>query len=642
VSRVIRLWTGLANLATQRKDVVSRVGIPCGRLLLFTVGCIVSLLDPSSVWAHAVPRTTLPAANAVLPEAPREITIRFSERVEARASSLRVFDAHGTRLDDGTAAVIPGDPWLYGMTLPPIGTGVYTVSWRVVSADDGHVTEGAYVFVVGGTANSGPPEADQVIAVTGWLDALARWLGMLGAVALIGMLTASVVFWRRRLPRIPPPSYVLSWLAVLLLISSLTLLARLQRLPVEGSGRAGLGIVMSSTIGQITAAKLGVVVLLGGALVGYWCVSGGRTWSWAMALFLTVLLLMSDALVSHSAATPAWRGLALGAELLHLLGVTLWVGGLGYFATLFWWGTLRESSAANELAWAIPAFSLLAVVAVGLLTVSGLYLTQLHLGSLNPLFSTSYGRILLAKLSVVALMMALGGYHQFIVHPRILASLEQSGHSAIPHSQKFRQTLRIEALLGLLALLLASFLGTTAPPSTPPPDGNATFRQARAVGEAQLVIEVWPLRPGPNEIRLTVTDPDGLPLIDATAALLQLQVAGTETAPIGVTLEREAPGVFVKRDAVLGIEGKWRGRVTIQRQGAYDLNDRFELLLTWQSDHHAPTPTSGLLPAVAGFVYLGTIGVTVFLLILSKRRLSNALQGIEVSNQHQMTHPDRR
>ena len=47
---------------------------------------------------------TVPAANAVLQEAPHEIGIRFSERVEARASSLRVFDAHGTRLDDGTAA----------------------------------------------------------------------------------------------------------------------------------------------------------------------------------------------------------------------------------------------------------------------------------------------------------------------------------------------------------------------------------------------------------------------------------------------------------------------------------------------------------------------------------------------------------
>jgi len=62
-----------------------------------------------------------------------------------------------------------------------------------------------------------------------------------------------------------------------------------------------------------------------------------------------------------------------------MLGVALWVGGLGYFATLFWWSAFCEESPAAELAWAIPAFSLLAVGAVGLLTISGLYLTQLHL-----------------------------------------------------------------------------------------------------------------------------------------------------------------------------------------------------------------------------------------------------------------------
>jgi copper transport protein len=613
-----------------------------GRLLLFLVGCIVSLLEPSPVLAHAVPRTTLPAANAVLQEAPHEITIRFSERVEPRASSLGVFDAHGTRLDDGTAAVVPGDPWLYRVTLPPVEAGVYTVSWRVMSADDGHVTEGAYVFVVGGTAISGPPEAGQVIAVTGWIDALARWFGMLGAVALIGMLTASLVFWRRRLPHVPPPLYVLSWLAVLLLAGSLTLFARLQRLPVEGSGWVGLGLVMSSTVGQITAAKLGLTVLLVGALVGYWWVSGGRTWFWAMALSLTILLLMSDAVVSHSAATLAWRGLALGAELVHLLGVALWVGGLGYFATLFWWSTFREPSAAGELAWAIPAFSVLAVGAVGLLTVSGLYLTQLYLGSLDHLMSTLYGRILLAKLCVVGLMVGLGGYHQFIVHPRIVASLDLLGRSASPHSQWFRQTLRIEALLGLLALLLASFLGTTSPPSSPPPHVDETFRQARAVDNAQLVIEVSPLRPGPNEIRLTVTGRDGEPLTDATGALLQLQVMGSETAPIGVTLARESPGIFREKDLILGMEGRWKGQVTVQRQGAYDLHDHFELVLTSQTDQHAPAPSSAGLNPVTVTAYLGIFGVTLFLLLISIRRLNAALQRIAVSNQRQVSQPDRR
>jgi hypothetical protein len=151
------------------------------------------------------------------------------------------------------------------------------------------------------------------------------------------------------------------------------------------------------------------------------------------------------------------------------------------------------------------------------------------------------------------------GDHQFIVHPHILASLDQSGHRADRNSQQFRKTLRIEAFLGLSTLILASFLGTTSPPASPPPHVDETFRQARAVDDARLAIEVRPLRPGPNEIRLTVTGHNGQLLTDATAALLQLQAERSNTAPLGVTLDRESAGVFVKKDTVLGLDGRWKG-----------------------------------------------------------------------------------
>src|SRR5262249_30448290 len=156
-----------------------------------------------------------------------------------------------------------------------------------------------------------------------------------------------------------------------------------------------------------------------------------------------------------------------------------------------------------------------AVGGVGLLTVSGLYLTQLHLGSVEQLLSTSYGRTLLAKLAVVALMAGLGGYHQFIAHPRIVASLDQSDDRQDLVSQRFKRTLRIEAALGLLALLLASSLGTSSQPSGAPAAAAATFRQARVVDDAQLAIEIWPVRSGPNTIRLIVTGRDGYVLTTA-------------------------------------------------------------------------------------------------------------------------------
>ena len=149
--------------------------------------------------------------------------------------------------------------------------------------------------------------------------------------------------------------------------------------------------------------------------------------------------------------------------------------------------------------------------------------------------------------------------------------------------------------------------------------------------DAQLVIEVKPLRSGPNEIRLTVTGRDGQPLTDATGALLQLQVAGSETAPIGITLTRESPGSFREKGVILGMEGRWKGQVTVQRQGAYDLHDHFELALTGQMDQHAPPPSSGGMKPVTVLAYLGIVGVTLFLLLMSIRRLNAAIQRIAVS-----------
>ena len=239
-------------------------------------------------------------------------------------------------------------------------------------------------------------------------------------------------------------------------------------------------------------------------------------------------------------------------------------------------------------------------------------------------------------------MVALGGYHQFIVHPRILASLDRSGGSADLNGQRFRQTLRIEALLGVLALLLAAFLGTTSPPSTPPPHVDETFRQAHAVDDAQLAIEIKPLRPGPNDIRLTVTGRDGQPLTNVTGALLQLQVQGSETAPIGVTLAQQSPGIFHGKDVILGMEGRWKGQVTVQRQGAYDLHDHFELTLTGHTDQQAPPPSPVGTNPVTALAYLGIIGVTLILLLMSIRRLKAAIRRSAVSYQHPVSEPDRR
>ena len=114
-----------------------------------------SILGARDVSGHAVPVSSDPAPNATLSEAPHEVVIRFSERVDARASRLEVLDAHGQRVDHGDATVSPSDPWRYRVGIHGMADGVYTVAWRVLSADDGHVTDGANVSRWGPRARPG-------------------------------------------------------------------------------------------------------------------------------------------------------------------------------------------------------------------------------------------------------------------------------------------------------------------------------------------------------------------------------------------------------------------------------------------------------------------------------------------------------
>jgi methionine-rich copper-binding protein CopC len=114
---------------------LSQLEVSLMRLLIvlaFLLALWLPVAAPRAAFAHAVPVTSAPAPNAILSEGPREITVRFSERVEARASSLQVFDAHGRPIEAGNAVVDAADPWLYRVTLQPVvGGGVY----RLVARD---------------------------------------------------------------------------------------------------------------------------------------------------------------------------------------------------------------------------------------------------------------------------------------------------------------------------------------------------------------------------------------------------------------------------------------------------------------------------------------------------------------------------
>lgn len=160
------------------------LGARCAAWRSFVAAAVLLGSTPSAApaWAHAVPATMDPAPNARLDASPREVAIRFSERVEARPSTLEVLDTGGRRVDVGGAAVDPADPWRYRVAVRSLPDGAYTVSWRVLSADDGHITSGAHVFTIGVASSAGAAVGESGPTVwggVGWRP-FARWLVAVG------------------------------------------------------------------------------------------------------------------------------------------------------------------------------------------------------------------------------------------------------------------------------------------------------------------------------------------------------------------------------------------------------------------------------------------------------------------------------
>jgi len=128
-------------------------------LVAFLAGWLLLLgllmMSPGFLAAHTALVRTMPAAEAVVAQPPREVRFWFNEPIERDFSRITVFRAV---LDPGTGAVQPGERidqgWLpgpraareVGVRLPEtLAPGRYIVQWMVL-AIDAHRTQGSFMF----------------------------------------------------------------------------------------------------------------------------------------------------------------------------------------------------------------------------------------------------------------------------------------------------------------------------------------------------------------------------------------------------------------------------------------------------------------------------------------------------------------
>jgi copper resistance protein D len=223
--------------------------------------------------------------------------------------------------------------------------------------------------------------------------------------------------------------------------------------PIAQTFRDGtLWTVTSQTrFGQVWALRLGLAILLGLSIWGF-ATRYFRQGSLVIAGAFVALM----ALVGHSGASASAAGQAyLAVDMVHLMAAAAWVGGLPALTVL-----LAMTHRADDTSWrdtvivAVRRFSVLGVISVGALLVTGSVNSWHLLGGVTALWTTAYGRLLSLKIALFAAMVAIASINRLHLTPRLQAAGAM---------RALIRTCLTEIILGFGIVAIVGALGTMAP-----------------------------------------------------------------------------------------------------------------------------------------------------------------------------------
>jgi copper transport protein len=284
-------------------------------------------------------------------------------------------------------------------------------------------------------------------------------------------------------------------------------------------------------------------------------------------------LMATWALAGHATIGSA-APVAITVNLLHLMALSTWLGGLVMVAV-----SLRPASRADDLAAVLPRFSRLAFACVALIVLSGTYLAWREVGSVAALRSTEYGRLLLVKLVGVVALIALGNLARRWVQrhltstPRRPALLPSTALGIVPVSEMTFEPLAygqpelarlhrgVFAELGIAGLVLAlsSALVVVLPARQ---DYVAPFHKTVTTAALRVDLDLATPRVGDAILRVTVRTPDGRP-VPVTATSGSITLASPRLGPLALQPESQG-GASSAGTANLKISLPARGIWTLQ------------------------------------------------------------------------------
>lgn len=589
-------------------------------------GSVVGLLGARDAEAHAALIRANPSNGEQVARPPTRVILEFSEPLERRLTTIEVTDVDSNRVDEGDVQFDDSDPKFASIALKDLDPGLYIVEFNNVSTVDGHPWRGVTQFIVlnpDGTVPEGaqfdPNASVEGGGTTGLLprnvDIIAKWIALLSVT-----ITAGAAFWvlavgrpsgnfleeddyqaatdhvERSLVRIGHVLLPIGFIAMAVLV-----LVTVNRFETPTS----LGEYLVSIQAGRYRALYGFATIA--ALIGIdllFLARSARLRTSGLLLTLAALLvaLFTFSLTSHSGvgAGSFW---ATTSDYIHLLASAIWLGMLVMLVPFLLWARrgLAEQERFLYSANIFDRFSIVATISVVVVMTTGVFNGLVQLPSWSAWVDTTYGRVLLAKMVLIAPLLAIAGLNALVLKPRLVETIDgvyqkggtlsekerDAAHALLARLQRVLPvTIAIEvafviAVLASVAVLTQTSTaeGELAAKAAEEQSGDG-FRDQKPAGDLQLSFVVSPNTVGLNRFNLTLREENGTLVEDASQVRLRFFYNDPENPDLNtgqseLLLDNFGPGEYRGGGAFLSQPGTWRVEAGIRREGEDDVSRNF-------------------------------------------------------------------
>jgi copper transport protein len=498
---------------------------------LLGVAWLVALAVPAV--AHANLLSSSPRDGDVLQTSPERISLSFTEPVDVELTEISVVAADGSDVATQSPTQGASARDVVVALKDALPDGVYTVTWRTVSATDTHLTANAFTFGVGVEPGSVPTmtSGGATTAEPSVLAVAGRTALYIGFTVLLG--AAFAAFFAVDAPSVARPWLLgLGWVALMFGAVATTLAERT-------AVGVPLGTLLRSQAGG-AYVRLMVAALVVGATVLVACIRPSRA-SIGVLAAATIAAVVIRVEGGHAGGSV----LEVLTQTLHVVGACAWIGGLVWLVV-----SVRGRASGST----VKRFSNVAAIGLGVLAVTGILRASNELGYtwwLHPL-ENGYSTALTLKVLAFVPLVGLGALNRYRNVPRF----EREGSRPL-----------LRSVAGELALSVTVF-GITGVMTGLPPEGSV--QPARAHPETLQVsgsdfattttvrLEVAPGTVGANSFVADVIDYDThRPLGGVRSVSLRFTFPDRPEASSTLELERGANGSWQAGGTNLSLFGTW-------------------------------------------------------------------------------------